>query len=179
MTRTPGPHDFDQPLVNFCIDEQGRYLGHTGGVDMFDTFNKIWLDYLEQGKIDREEYRAMTLPQYYNSVDEFSAPLRDPEDAVYRSGLRLEHIETRVVPCPFAVEFRRHGDADKFAADYIPTIRSWNQSTFYSALSEKRSAEQRRELIDQYYSAYERRVRNAPEGHGMDYVHAYMVISKQ
>ena len=27
-------------LVNFCRDEEGRYLGRTGGVDMFGTFNR-------------------------------------------------------------------------------------------------------------------------------------------
>ena len=29
-------------LFNFGIDEEGRYLGDTGGVSMFDTFNKFW-----------------------------------------------------------------------------------------------------------------------------------------
>ncbi len=60
-------------LVNFCRDEQGRYLGHTEGVDMFDTFNDVWLGLLDEGSISRDEYVRMTLPQYYNDVDEFSA----------------------------------------------------------------------------------------------------------
>jgi hypothetical protein len=29
-------------LVNFGKDEAGRYLGNTGGVNMFDTFNALW-----------------------------------------------------------------------------------------------------------------------------------------
>jgi len=165
-------------LINFGCDEQGRYLGNTGGVNMFDTFNRIWQDFLEQGRIDRSEYENMTLPQYYNTVEEFSAPLTDHKDAVYRAGLRLEHIDTRIVKCPFAEAFAQHGDADRFAEEYIPTIRSWNESIYFNALSEQRPLAERRQLIEDYYGAYRDLVRQSPEGHGMDYVHAYMVISK-
>ena len=165
-------------LINFGCDEQGRYLGNTGGVNMFDTFNQIWLDFVEHGRIEREEYENMTLPQYYNTVEEFSAPLTDPDDAVYQAGLRLEHIDTRIVKCPFAEAFAQHGDAARFAEEYIPTIRSWNESTYFNALSGQRSLEQRRQIIEDYYASYGDLVRNNPDGHGMDYVHAYMVISK-
>ena len=85
-------------LVNFGRDEEGRYLGNTFGVNMFDTFNEIWNEFLENGRISREEYVRMTLPQYYNTVEEFSAPLTDPASPVYQSGLRLVDVHTRIVP---------------------------------------------------------------------------------
>lgn len=166
-------------LINFGIDEQGRYLGNTGGVNMFDTFKAIWQQFLDQGRIDQSEYTAMTLPQYYNSVEEFSAPLIDTNSPVYQAGLRLEHIETRVVPCPFAEDFKRHGDAGKFASDYIPTIRTWNESTYFAALSTDRPLAARKALIEDYYNTYKARVLENPSEHGMGYVHAYMVISKE
>ncbi|MDH3218968.1 MAG: class I SAM-dependent methyltransferase [Gammaproteobacteria bacterium] len=166
-------------LINFGRDEQGRYLGNTGGINMFDTFNQIWINFLDQKRITRDEYENMTLPQYYNTVDEFSAPLVDTDDAVYRAGLRLDHIDTRIVKCPFAESFREHGDAARFAEEYIPTIRSWNESIFFNALAEARPFEERRDIIEDYYASYRDMVRESPEGHGMDYVHAYMVISKQ
>ena len=165
-------------LINFARDEQGRYLGNTGGVNMFDTFNAIWQSFLEQQRITRDEYENMTLPQYYNTVEEFSAPLTDPGDPVYRSGLRLEHIDTRIVPCPFAESFKQHGDAVRFAEAYIPTIRTWNESIYFNGLSAERPEAERREIIEAYYDSYAGRVRENPEGHGMDYVHAYMVIAK-
>ena len=31
-------------LVNFGVDEEGRYLGNTGGVNMFDTFDADLVD---------------------------------------------------------------------------------------------------------------------------------------
>jgi len=165
-------------LVNFCRDEQGRYLGNTGGVNMFDNFNKNWQTFLTDGVITEQEYQAMTLPQYYNTVEEFSAPLLDKESDVYKAGLRLDSIETAIVPCPFAENFKTHGDARRFAKAYIPTIRSWNESVFAGALSSDRPAQERNELIEAYYQRYEDQVAEAPEQHGMGYVHAYMTISK-
>jgi SAM-dependent methyltransferase len=165
-------------LINFARDAKGRYLGNTGGVNMFDNFNRIWLDFLAEQRISRAEYDNMTLPQYYNTVEEFSAPLQDSGDAVYQAGLRLEHIETRIVKCPYAESFREHGDAARFAEEYIPTIRSWNESIFFNALSSDRSVEERRQIIEDYYGTYRDQVAGNPTGHAMDYVHAYMVISK-
>ncbi|MFK8076767.1 MAG: hypothetical protein AB8B84_09300 [Granulosicoccus sp.] len=166
-------------LINFCQDEQGRYLGNTGGVNMFNNFNANWQSFLADGTISEQEYQGMTLPQYYNTVDEFSAPLLDKNSDVYKAGLRLESIKTAVVPCPFAEDFKQHGDANKFAKAYIPTIRSWNESVFAGALSADRSQQERSELIEAYYQRYQDQVAENPEGHGMGYVHAYMTIAKE
>ncbi len=165
-------------LVNFCRSEQGYYLGHTGGINMFDTFNQIWLQFQADGRISSEEYNAMTLPQYYNTVEEFSAPLLDTSSACYQEGLRLESIETATVPCPFAVEFEQHRDRKQFADGLIPTIRSWNQSIFTAGLSAERAEQEKTQLIEEYYGTYHQMVLDDPTGHGMDYVHAYMTIVK-
>ncbi len=165
-------------LVNFCIDEHGQYLGNTGGVNMFNNFNSIWQQFLENNTITESEYAAMTLPQYYNTVEEFSAPLLDSASDAYKAGLRLVDIETAVIACPFAEDFKQHQDAAKFAKEYIPTIRSWNESIFFGALNSDRPIAERQQLIENYYGQYEQQVRDAPEGHGMGYVHAYMTIEK-
>ena len=164
-------------LVNFCRDEQGHYLGNTGGINMFDNFNSIWQKYVDTGIITQAEYQAMTLPQYYNTVDELCQPLNDPDSEIHQAGLRLESIETAIVPCPFAESYKIHGDAKKFAHEYIPTIRSWNESIFFGALSESRPEQERRELIEAYYDEYRSQVADNPIGHRMDYVHAYMTIA--
>jgi hypothetical protein len=165
-------------LVNFCRDPKGRYLGNTGGVSMFDTLNEIWVEFVETGEISEAEYRSMTLPQYYHTVDEFKAPLVTPENPVYLSGLRLESIETQVVPCPFAEQFKRDGDLKTFAQGLIPTVRSWNQSIFRAGLDGGRSETEKDRIIESYYHHYHQRVVDDPWGHGMDYVHAYMTISR-
>lgn len=165
-------------LVNFCIDEHERYLGNTGGVNMFDTFNRIWREFVDDGRISQAEYLNMTLPQYYNTVDEFSRPLLDPANRCFQAGLRLESIETRVVPCPFAQEFKIHGDVELFADGLIPTIRTWNESIYFAALDPARALQERGEIIEDYYAAYRDLVVQDPHNHGMGYVHAYKTIRK-
>lgn len=165
-------------LFNFGIDEEGRYLGHTGGVSMFDTFNELWRDLAERGAIAPEEYRDTNFAQCYRTVDQFCAPLTDRENAVYRAGLRLNHVETRVVRCPYERDFSDHGDAGRFAAEYIPTLRSWSEHTFVAGLSPARPAAERQAIVDRFYDNYENRVREGPDGHAMDYVHIYLVCEK-
>lgn len=152
-------------LFNFGIDEQGRYLGNTGGVHMFDTFARLWADH-----VSAEEFEATNFPQVYREVEEFVAP-------VEAAGLTLEHVETRVVECPFAAAHKEHGDAARFAREYIPTLRSWSEPVFVAGLA-NRAPEERAEIVDAFYASYEAEVAAAPEGHAMDYVHCYMICAK-
>jgi hypothetical protein len=165
-------------LLNFCRDENGKYLGNTTGVNMFSNFAQIWQDFLDQGLIREDEYQKMTLPQYYNTVEEFSAPLKNSESSVYLAGLRLKHIETHITACPFAEAFKEHQDAQRFAEEYIPTISSWNESIFFGALDQERAIEDREQIIQDYYQTYQNQVMASPEMHRMDYVHAFTVIEK-
>jgi len=145
---------------------------------MFDNFNANWQKFVDDGIINEHEYAAMTLPQYYNSTDEFCAPLTDKQSPVYKAGLRLVDIETAVVPCPFAQSFKTHKNAEQFASAYIPTIRTWNESTFMGGLSTQRSSQDRAQIIQNYYQTYQQQVVANPDQHGMGYVHAYMSIEK-
>jgi len=165
-------------LFNFGIDEGGRYLGSTGGIDMFDTFNEIWSGFRDDGVITSEEYLNTNFPQSYRTVEQFTAPFKDPTNQAYQAGLRLEHMETRVVECPYEVDFRKHGDPARFAREYIPTLRSWSETTFAAGLSSARPGEERQEILDQYYDAYGTCVREDPVGHAMDYVHCYLIVEK-
>lgn len=165
-------------LFNFGIDEEGRYLGDTGGVSMFDTFNELWRGMVDDNSITMAEYLATNFPQCYRTVEQFAAPLRDQSGPVRQAGLRLEHIETRVVRCPFAEDFERHGDAEKFAAEYIPTLRSWSEPVFVAGLSTDRTTAERAAIVNEFYGRYQKRVAAAPQGHAMDYVHCYMICEK-
>jgi hypothetical protein len=165
-------------LFNFGIDEEGRYLGCTGGVSMFDAFRDLWSGLADARVITNEERAGAVFPQHYRTVAEFTAPFRNTASPVYAAGLRLEHVETRVVRCPYAVAFAAHGDAAKFAQGYIPTLRSWSEPVFAAALSSARTLAQRLAILDEFYGRYESLVAGSPEGHGMDYVHVYLVIRK-
>jgi hypothetical protein len=165
-------------LANFCEDEQGRYLGHTGGVNMFDSFARHWRDLWLEGALNEVEYRAGTLQQFYRTTAEFAAPFAGPESPVRRAGLTLNELSTRITPCPYAAAFRNRGDPQALARAYIPTLRSWTESTFFGALDPARALDDRQAIVDRFYAAYEADVSAAPDGHGMDYVHCFMVITK-
>jgi hypothetical protein len=165
-------------LLNFGIDSQGRYLGHSGGVSMFDTFSALWQGLVKDGLISAAEFENTNFPQVYRNAEQFVAPLRDPASAVHRSGLRLEHIEERHLTCPYAQAFAGHGDAARFAREYIPTLRSWSEPTFASGLAPSRPAQQRGEILDEFYRRYERLVADNPAGHGMDYIHIHLICVK-
>lgn len=165
-------------LINFGIDEAGRYLGSTGGVSMFDTFDGIWRGLADEGVITREEHRATNFPQVYRTQADFVAPLADASSEVSRAGLRLEHVESRVVGCPYARAFAEHKEAARFAHEYIPTLRSWSEPTFAKGLSDKRPPSERAAILDELFGRYERMVAADPKGHAMDYVHIYLVCMK-
>ena len=165
-------------LANFCIDEKGRYLGATGGVNMFDSFAKHWRNLHQIGRINEAEYVNATFQQYYRTPDEFSAPFKDRQSAVSAAELRLDHLSTMLTACPYAEAFAQHGDSAAFARAYVPTLRSWSETVFSGALDKSRPAAERASIIDAFYDAYEAEVASAPQGHAMDYVHCLMEITK-
>jgi SAM dependent carboxyl methyltransferase len=165
-------------LANFCVDEAGRYLGATAGVNMFDEFARHWRGLLASGRINEDEYVNAAFQQFYKTPDEFAAPFRDPRSAVSKAGLRLENLSTIVTPCPYAADFLHHRDAAAFAKAYVPTLRSWSETVFAGALDPARPADMRAAIINDFYEAYEADVARAPDGHRMDYVHCVMEIAK-
>ena len=165
-------------FLNFGIDSKGRYLGNTGGVSMFDTFDRLWKGLAEDGMITHAEYLATNFPQVYRTAEQFTAPLRDTASPVHRAGLRLEHVEERHLVCPYARAFAEHKDAARFAREYIPTLRSWSEPTFAAGLASARPAAERMAILDEFYGRYERAVAADPTGHGMDYIHVHLVCEK-
>lgn len=167
-------------ILSFGKDQAGRYLGNTGGVNMFDRFDAHWRAMTAEGLITETEYAAGTFAQVYRTPEEFTAPLTDPGSPVHRAGLRLISAETRVTPCPYRAAYDADPamDAQSFARSYIPTLRSWSETVFANALDPARSAAERAALVDGFYQRYEDEVAADPTGHAMDYVHIYLAIEK-
>lgn len=49
----------------------------------------------------------------------------------------------------------------------------------FPGLSDSCSAQEKADIVDEFFRRYESVVATNPEDHGMDYVHAYLVIQKQ
>jgi hypothetical protein len=166
--------------MNFGIDEEGRYLGHTGGVTMFDRFNAHWAALRDEGVITSEEYLHATFAQHYRTVEEFTAPFKDKNSAVSKAGLQLRSFSTRLTPCPFRVAYDNATEdmtPAEFAASLVPTMRSWSETVFRTAL-EGRPETEITAIVDRFYDAYEAEIASSPDGHAMDYIHVILEIEK-
>ena len=128
-------------LVNFCEDEQGHYLGHTGGVNMHDTFAKHWRNLLQDGTISEAEYRRANFVQFYKTKEDFTAPLRRSR---FRRAARPASFSKKPSRARPDVPTRPNSSArairPRFAKSYIPTLRSWSESTFMGGLDPSRPA---------------------------------------
>jgi hypothetical protein len=165
-------------MANFCIDEQGRYLGHTGGRNLFETYGSLWRQMHEQGLVTRAEYEAANFQQYYKSVAESLAPFQDETSHVYAAGLRLVRHRVDIVPCPFQARFRSGElSVEEHARQFVATHRSWTETVFSQAL-EGRPTTDRAWLIDELYQRFETTVAEAPREHKKDLLHIYLDLTK-
>lgn len=160
--------------VNFCTSREGYFLGQTDvGKSMWDSFQSSWDKLKEQGLIDEVERKGVSFPNYYRSTEEFL------EGIEKRSDLRLISAEEKIVRCPYREQFVAEKMTPlEYARAFVPTTRTWSHSTFKASLKECRTNEEKELILDQFWTNYEELVAQAPERHGMDYVHSYLVIQK-
>lgn len=158
--------------VNLSRDEQGLYLGHNGGetLNVHDQLHQIWRGMADDGLISEEQYRNGTVNNFYKSPAEFMAPLKDPESAAYRQGLRLVDERTVYVKCPYRRRWNADGDTAAFAAGLMATIRSWSRHSFASAGGDQ--------AADTVFARLEQRIAEAPEQWSLDYVEHHQMMER-
>ena len=59
----------------------------------------------------------------------------------------------------------------------IPTMRSWSETVFRTALL-GRDEQEINKIVDRFYQSYQSEIAKDPEGHAMDYIHIIMDIEK-
>jgi len=166
--------------LNFGIDEKGRFLGNTGGHSMFDKFSFHWKKLEIEGIISNKEYIDATFAQHYRTVDEFLMPFKDPQSLISKTGLRLKSYKTSLTNCPykkFYIQNKNSMTAADYAKSLIPTMRSWSETVFRTALY-GRDENKINKIIDLFYNSYQKEIADNPEGHSMDYIHVIMDIEK-
>ena len=166
--------------LNFGIDDEGRYLGNTGGKHMFDHFHKIWKVLYNKNNITKDEYERATFVQYYRTMEEFCAPFADPNSEVSRAGLVVKSSSSKLTKCPYEAAFLNAGgkmSSMEYAQSLIPTMRSWSETVFKTALKGRDNSEINN-IVDGFYQSYAEEVAKDPEGHAMDYVHIILDIEK-
>ena len=67
--------------------------------------------------------------------------------------------------------------AAEYADSLIPTLRSWSETVFKTALAGRKDTEIVN-IVDEFYKSYHSEVVSNPDGHAMDYVHIILDIEK-
>lgn len=165
-------------IVNFCKSKEGYFLGQTQrGVSMWDSFNKAWRRLYEEGFIDKEEATGVSFPNYYRTTADVVAGVEGTP------GLKLLECEERIVPCPYLEQWLSGGSKRtprEHAEWFVPTTRSWSESTFKAALKGQphRTEKERQDIMNKFWGYYVDLVEEDPASHHMDYVHTYSTIEK-
>eukprot|EP01098_Paradermamoeba_levis_P016214 TRINITY_DN8627_c0_g1_i1.p1 TRINITY_DN8627_c0_g1~~TRINITY_DN8627_c0_g1_i1.p1 ORF type:complete len:425 (-),score=150.83 TRINITY_DN8627_c0_g1_i1:95-1288(-) len=172
--------------INFCVDENGYYLGKSPNynLSMYDVMTEIWKKMEEEKLITSEEFLKATYTNYYRTKEEFSLPFQDSNNELVKKGLRLLSIQSHQVVCPFHQKWLREGekgglDPKRHGKEFIASVRTWSNSTFFSALDERRTNEEREKLIDLFFERYGDQISSSPASHGMDYFHYYLDVKKE
>ena len=162
-------------IINFCIDSNGQYLGNTfmdgrDTVNVHELFRNLW-----KSIVDEEEFVNTNFVNHYRTLDElanFDTNIR----------LKLTDLESHCVECPFFRDLMDETNDDEqsnrigYAAKYVPTLRTWSNSTFMSGLNHKRNVIEKQEMVDNLFTEYSRHVERAPHQHRMDYIHGYAMF---
>ncbi|KAJ1624275.1 S-adenosyl-L-methionine-dependent methyltransferase [Pavlovales sp. CCMP2436] len=169
-------------IANFAVDEQQRFLGKSEHVkeSMFDTHARLWRELADEGRITAHEFEATNFPVFYRSL----AQCRAPFDDLHGKASELQELEwvtgeTDLVRCPYHVRWlAERGDAMAHARRFVPTTRTWSNSTFRLGLDAARSEDERDAIVNELFERYTQAVAHAPDDHAMDYVHSYIHLSK-
>ena len=142
---------------------------------MWDSFQSAWEKLLSQGLIDDTELKGVSFPNYYRNMEEIL------EGVDKQPNLKLISAEEKVVRCPYREQYIAGSSGmtpQEYAKAFVPTTRTWSHSTFKAGLKESRTDEEKEAILEQFWANYEALVAEAPEKHGMDYVHSYVVVEK-
>lgn len=169
-------------IVNFCVSPEGWFLGNTPSASnkMYELLLEIWTDMYSEKVISEEECRLAFIMNYYRNQEEMLAPLLDTSSACYQLGLRYLKHNIIHTPCPFQRAYLADPTIDNaaYAKQFVPTIRTWSNSSFYSALNQSRKDDERNDIVNEFYTRIQNRVATSPENYAMDYVHCLLEIEK-
>ena len=164
-------------VANFAVDDDGQYLGTSKRVKhaMHPTFSELWREVAGDAV-----HAATNFPNEYRPLSACVAPFEAGGRAT-AAGLVLQSAECDLVECPFLNEWRAGvvTDAAEQARRFVPTTRTWSNSTFVAgAVASGHAPAEAAAMADEMFARYEARVAEDPGNHAMDYVHSYFHASK-
>jgi hypothetical protein len=141
-----------------------------GGTDpgvrgLFQLMWEVASSLADDARLERGVLERFVMPQWFRTVDDARAPL-DREWDLGRA-FAIEELSVEPVTITFAEEYRRTGDADRYASDYTAFVRGFSERCLRDLLfaPSAGSAHSADELNDEYFSRLESRFRAEPGSH--------------
>jgi hypothetical protein len=125
-------------------DAQGIY----GGEPLYELANSILQQLVGEGLLREHEYRAMTVPTYHRTLEEFADPITN---GPLRDRLVLEDQSQETMPDPLWEQFGAAGDVEAFAELQTAWFRAWSAPSLFRHLADDRTPESRQEVTEDFY----------------------------
>jgi hypothetical protein len=145
------------------------------GDGLADVLNDACLDLVAAGRLEREEYKRLTMPVYFRTVEELLAPL-EREGSPVRGAFAVERAEALEVPPPFIVDFRRGGDVAAYARAYTGFLRAVSEPVVQAAL---RQPEREAATLDSLYERVRARLLAEPERYLWRYILVAVLLTRR
>jgi cyclopropane-fatty-acyl-phospholipid synthase len=140
-----------------------------------DVLNDACLDLVAAGRLEREQYRRLTMPVYFRTVAELLAPL-EREDSPVRDAFTIERAEALEAPTPFLVAFRGGGDVAAYARAYTGFLRAVSEPVVRATLhrSDREAA-----TLDCLYERVRARLLAEPERYAWRYIIVAALLTRR
>lgn len=134
-----------------CDDENDKC-----GLDqMFDRSNSILQNMIDSHVLQASEFERMVFPLYYRNMDEIRSPL---ESGPIASLIELNYCEMIVPPNPIWAQYQNDNDVSRFATESVNWYRAFSEGTILGVLNSNRSRDERKGIINDFYSELRRAV---------------------
>ncbi|XP_078376438.1 uncharacterized protein LOC144659798 [Oculina patagonica] len=167
-------------VVLLAEDDDGQRAGNTKNckVPIYQLLYDVWKKMAEDGVITMDEVNKTTIAAYIRTRREVQLPFMSEESPVREAGLALASLEIKSFDCPHAKIRHETGDVKMAAKSMAEEIRAWSNFSFLSGLSDERSPENKKVIVDEFYHRLEAEFVRSPEDYKMELVTAVVTIKK-
>lgn len=140
---------------------------------------------MKDGRLTNREFRWATSPEYFRSLDELRAPFEDQNGPVANCGLKLLGIHVQISECALRKKLMSgeyEGKQKEYGDMFSECIAAHARSKLMRAFEHPgnmRSEDEKKELIDEVFRLFARRVEANPQSFGVDNVCAVLTAQRQ
>ncbi|KAJ7390616.1 hypothetical protein OS493_024005 [Desmophyllum pertusum] len=145
---------------------------------LYNGLYKVMEGLVKDNIFTEDEMKAMTIPEYFRTQDELIKPFMSDESPVRKAGLTLASLETKKFLFPETSLWQETGDAKLVARMITEQTRAWSNFMFLSALSDKRTSEEKSDILNEVFYRLESEYLHSLKDYMLSFWNAFMIIEK-